>query len=308
MSCSSRFNPVFAEARADGFRYEGRFPPAGADENLSSPGGPGYNAAMRERAFTMSYGTALGVVLLALSSCGSGSIFWGGYSFDRRGETAERGLAGELGPEIRSISIDNVFGAVYVTATPGDFGWEWMLTCWGTTQADADRLLQEIKLVTEQENGVASWRLELPEPPVPELRGVESNLLRKVPAAVMVTTSNEHGPTVIAGITGGTTVRSRHGRVDVSDLADRFAISNAHGSVKAERVPGGSIENEHGLVSACVVGGDLTVRNAHGSVAVEDVVGSLAVVNGHGEVTVNTVRRSATITTRLLMRSGCSAE
>lgn len=255
---------------------------------------------MRKQATFLLTGSAVAALLLASCSCRWG-MSWGGYSFDRQGETAERRLTGEIAPDTRSITIENVFGSVSVTAadegTDGaeGVGWEWELTCWGTTQADADRLVQEITLVTEQQEGAATWRLVLPKPPVPELRGIESNLTLTAPPAVAVMLSNEHGPTTIAGTAGGTTVRSRHGSVAVEDLAGTIAVSSVHGSLRAERIPGGRLENEHGSVYASVVEGDLTVRNGHGPVRVDTVTGSAAVRTSHATLTVQGVAKGATL-------------
>lgn len=234
--------------------------------------------------------------ILVLPSCSRmGSV--GGYQFDRRGETATRNDKGEIPPGVQHIKVNNQFGDVRIAIAEGPPQWSWELTCWANTQEGAEHFTRQIALQTDQEGGRSSWTLVLPQPPVPELRGVESNLTLSVPSSVHVDVANGFGDTEIRGVQGGATARCKHGQLQLSDLGGDVTAETSFKTLTAERIPGAKLANQHGAIHATEVGGDLDVDCQYGDVSVNGVSGNLRVDNAHGKVTGEKTAKRAEIRT-----------
>jgi DUF4097 and DUF4098 domain-containing protein YvlB len=206
------------------------------------------------------------------------------YSFDRRGQTATTHLDGDIFANVQSIEVDNRYGKVRIEVTNGTPGWSWDLTCWANTVELAELFTQKTEMRVDQHPGRSSWRLEMPGPPSPQLRGVESKLTLLVPASVKVNVRNRHGDTEIVGVQGGTLGRCQHSKLQLSDLAGNVDAETSYAPLSAERIPGAKLVNRYGLITATDVEGDLEVRDSHGEVNVSRVAGGLKVHNQHGKV------------------------
>lgn len=237
--------------------------------------------------------------ILVLPSCIEGIRFTSsdGYNFDHRGETDNRQEQGEIPPQVQRLVIENDFGKVHIEVTDASPQWSWDLTCWANTAGQAQEFTQQIQLQIDQQEDQHTWTLLLPEPPVPELRGVESNLTLAVPAAVQVEVANRFGPTEIRGVQGGTVVRAEHGEVQLGQLGGQVTAATSFDPLKAEHIGGGRLENRHGTINAIGVGGDLEVDCEHGDVSVGRVAGKLKVENKHGEVVAKQIAEGAEIRT-----------
>ncbi|MBN2473934.1 MAG: DUF4097 family beta strand repeat protein [Pirellulales bacterium] len=221
----------------------------------------------------------------------------GGYRFDRRGQTANRHEEGEISPEIEHILLTHQFGDIRIEATDDGPSWSWDLTCWASTQETAEHFAKQIQMQTDQQAGEGGWTLVLPEPPVPELRGVESNLTLHVPATVDVEVSNGFGQTEIVGVRGGTLVRCRHGKLHLANLGGELDAATSFASLSAEQIPGGKLANQHGSIRATDVGGDLHVESEFKDIEVRRVSGSLVARNAHGKITAEGVEQGADVRT-----------
>ncbi len=242
------------------------------------------------------------VVLLAgmmtLGSCGRGSFSSvNGYQFDRRGETASRHDEGQISAEIQSLTVDNHFGDVRIEVADGSPQWSWDLTCWANTRQRAEGFTEQIKLQIDEEGDRSSWTLILPKPPVPELRGVESNLTLAVPATVRVEVVNRFGNTEIRNVQGGTRARCRHGKLQLTGLGGQIDAETSFAALGAEGISGGKLVNQHGSIAAANVAGDLEARTRYGGVEIRGVSGKLKVHNAHGKVIAEGVAASAEIRT-----------
>jgi DUF4097 and DUF4098 domain-containing protein YvlB len=236
-------------------------------------------------------------ITLMLTSCKQGRFSVNGYQFDRRGETANRHEQGPISADLRSLKVDNQFGHVRVAVADGDPHWTWNLTCWADSQETAREFTERITLRLDEEAGNGCWTLVLPPPPVPELRGVESNLSLAVPATMRVEVVNRHGDTEIQGVSGGTHARCQHGDLRLISLAGEIDVETSFGALRAEGLSGGRLANRHGSISALDTSGDLKVESRHGDVEIHCVLGGVTVDNAHGKVTAEQVAGPATITT-----------
>jgi len=235
--------------------------------------------------------------ILVLASCNRGGVSVNGYQFDRNGETANRHEEGAISAEIRSLKVDNHFGRVRIAVADGAPGWTWDLTCWADTEETAQEFTERIKLQIDGEGDGSSWTLILPPPPVPELRGVESNLTLAVPAATRVEVVNRFGDTEIQDVQGGTHARCQHGKLQLTGPGGEIDAETSFAELSAEGISGGRLVNRHGSISAVDVSGDLQAETEHGDLEVRGVSGELKVDNAHAEVTVEGVAGRAEITT-----------
>lgn len=252
---------------------------------------------MIHRATRLSTILLLAAITVTLASCKQGRVSVNGYQFDRRGETASRQDQGSISAEIRSVRIDHQFGRVHIAVADGDPHWSWELTCWAESQETALEFTDRITLQVDQAADNGSWVLNLPPAPVPELRGVESNLTLAVPATTRVEVVNRFGGTAIHNVTGGTHARCQHGDLELVGLAGNIDAETSFAALRAEGISGGRLVNRHGSLSALDTSGDLKVESRHGDVEILCVLGSVTVDNAHGQVTVEQVAGPATITT-----------
>lgn len=208
----------------------------------------------------------------------------GGYRFDRRGPTATVQRDGDIFADVENIEVDNQYGKVRIEVTDGTPGWSWELTCWANTVELAEIFTQKIEIRVDQRSGRSSWTLAMPRRPSRRLRGVESKLTLKVPAAVKVNVRNLYGETEILGVQGGTRAHCQHGKLQLSDLAGSVDAETSYAPLRAERIAGAKLVNRHGSISATKVEGDLETRNLHNQINVSQVTGALKVHNQHGSV------------------------
>ncbi len=228
-------------------------------------------------------GLLLATAALTLSSCVNRSV--DGYCFNRQGEPAARYEEGQISPEVQRVTVDNRFGKVIVQVADGAPKWSWDLTCWADTRDVAEHFTEQVELLTNETADQHGFTLILPEPPVPDLRGVESNLTLSVPDSVEVEVSNSFGPTEICGLQGDTIVRSKHGAVQLERLGGRVDVENRHGDVSATEIDGNvDIQCRHGDIEVTDIGGELLLRNAHGGILARQIRGNVDVENEHGGI------------------------
>jgi DUF4097 and DUF4098 domain-containing protein YvlB len=236
------------------------------------------------------------VGITMLSSCRQGSLSINGYNFDRQGETASRHHEGKISAEIRSLKVDNQFGDVRISVADDSPRWTWDLTCWAKTQEIAQGFTEQIQLRVDEQGDASVWTLLLPEPPTPELRGVESNLTVAVPAAVRVEVANRFGNTDVRDVKGGTHARCQHGKLELTGLAGKIDAETSFAELRAEGISGGRLVNQHGSIRAVDVSGNLEAKTQFSGVEIRGVSGKLNVDNAHGAVTAQKVTGPVKIT------------
>jgi DUF4097 and DUF4098 domain-containing protein YvlB len=222
---------------------------------------------------------------------------FGGYRFDRQGETATLHLDGDIFADVKNVVVDNRHGKVRIEVADGTPGWSWDLTCWADTLELAEHLAQQTQMRVDQQPTRSSWTLVLPSPSNRQLRGVESKLTLKVPASAKVDVRNQHADTEILGVQGATRARCRHGKLQLSDLAGNIDAETSYAALSAERIAGAKLVNRHGSITATDVDGDLEATSAHGEVAINRVAGRLKVNNQYGKVVAGKIAGPAEIQT-----------
>ena len=237
----------------------------------------------------------LGVAVCVVPSCSLNVNSLEGYGFDFRGPTATRTQQGDILGHVKTVEVNNRFGKVHVEPVEDSFGWRWELTCWSDAVEQAERFASQIQLNVQQRGDVQTWIVTLPQPPVPQLRGVRSDLTLQVPASVQVVVSNGFGDTTIQGVEGSVVTETRHGQVELADLAGSVNATHSFGQLQASRIHRAHLVNSHGQVNVREAAGDLIIHNQFGEVTATDVLGQLEIVNAHGQVSVGNVGGRAEI-------------
>lgn len=216
------------------------------------------------------------LLFLALGGCNIRFVT-DGYSFDHRGVIAPRRQEGSIAPAAGLVEVQNRFGRVRVEAAGKDFRWSWELRVWANDQETAEKLRQEVRLEVEEKPDSMRWTVTLPKPPVPELRGVESNLTLRVPESVTVKLENSFGP-VEAERIGGGKIRNQHGSIAVKGVEKDLEAETSFAEVRVEEA-----------------GGDVVVRNAHGEVELKDVKGKIQAETSFAGLTAENIKGGAVL-------------
>jgi hypothetical protein len=185
---------------------------------------------------------------------------------------------------VATVAVDNRFGKVVVEAAADGYGWTWDLKCWASTQADAERLADVIALEVVEDGGGGRWTLKLPEPPVPELRGVESELTLRVPASAAVDVRHGFGTARVHGLGGRVELDCEHAEVALEDLGGALDAETSFGALRAQRIAGGKLRNKHGAIIAAGVAGALDAETSFGPLEASEVGGELRASNEHGSI------------------------
>ncbi len=235
----------------------------------------------------------LRTLMLGLALCGCSASYShfssSGYTFDFQGKTAERSESGEIAQGIRELEVDHLFGEVDIAAVgPGEpTGWAWTVQTWCNDQSDAERFAQEVTLVrTPHEDGMA-WRLELPENPGRELRGVRSFLTLRVDPDCSLELVNRHSGTKVVGLRGAIEATLEYGKCMLADLPGMLAVKQRHGDLELLHCGPVQLEMQHGDLQMDGVAGELELELAHGDASIAAVTGNLDLDLQHGDAQVS---------------------
>ncbi|MEO1999736.1 MAG: hypothetical protein ABGZ17_31215, partial [Planctomycetaceae bacterium] len=243
---------------------------------------------MRALTHTVQCGLTL-LCLITLMGCESasdpsGTLQVNGYTFDFTGERVTRNEEGKIAPDVKTIVVENRFGAVAIATGAEEPRWEWEISCWADTAVVAKQYTSRVTCEVDSHNGRHSWKLVIPEPPVDDLRGVISNVALLVPPGVHVELSNSHGDNKIHGVTGGTKARCQFGNLGLFNLGGHVDATLAHGDLTGNDLPGCVFTNRHGDLNVTGVDGELKITSSHGDVTLDDVKLDVEVKNSFGGV------------------------
>lgn len=236
----------------------------------------------------------LACLTLTLASCGGGSFrvvnTGGGYSFDKTGEKRTKEESGAIATSIGILEISHKFGEVRVFGSDGPPEFSWTLSCWGKTLDDAERFLEEITLERTETGSVHRYVLKIPEKPGSTLRGVESLLTLHVPPTIEVRVKNSFGDAEVRNISGSVLGDCSHCSAELEDLGGKVDWRTSFDDLRARRIAGGTLRNEHGELHVEEVAGDLTAETSFDEATIVEVAGRLEAKNQHGKLTVLRVR------------------
>ena len=226
---------------------------------------------------------AFATCVLTFAGCDISFTMVDGYSFNWTGQTAERSEEGEFDEGVTKIKIVNKFGNVSLSQAEGEPGWSWDAKVWAESQELADLFIDELLIDVETDGNTQTWTVALPETD-PDLNGVKSNLVMKLPADVSATIENRHGNCLVKNLETAVKLENAHGDVDLNSVTGRITAENAHGDLMANEIGEGTFRNSHGDTNIVNSISDVTIKSAHGSVRAEKIQGSLSFEGSHGEL------------------------
>jgi hypothetical protein len=188
---------------------------------------------------------------------------------------------------VKQIEVRHQFGDVTIVPASDRTGWSWEVTCWAETPELAQHFAEMVTLTAQEEAGTVRYQLNLPKPPVPELRGVESRLVLHVPEGVAVDLANSFGKTSAEGIRSGI-ARCEHGDLHFARVEGDLDARTSFGELRAQSVSGTArLNNEHGAVFASEIGGEAHIATSFGKVEAKEVTGPIIARNEHGAIMIS---------------------
>lgn len=215
----------------------------------------------------------------------------------REGVSVERTRSGAVNAAIRKVEVDNQFGEVRVDGQSESLGWEWRLQCWGVDSETADRMADLVTLHATELDGTLKIRLELPENPPDDWRGVLSDLTLRAPKSVAVQVSNGFGPTSIRDIEGDTEANCQHSDLAVERIEGRVKARTSFARLNASDIGPGELTNQNGPLKVVGVRGDLECRTSFDLLTAHGVEGVLKGRNQNGGIDAENVTGDAELKT-----------
>jgi hypothetical protein len=147
---------------------------------------------------------------------------------------------------LRSLTVENLFGIVEITAGPA-FRATVDLTARARSEREARRILDETTCRFENEDGALSLRTELPGRDVRRLPGghrsfrgidedagrVEARWAVTIPAGIPVHVSAVSGRVAVKGITAGLKLSTVNGNIEVAGARGNLRLETVNGNVDA---------------------------------------------------------------------------
>jgi DUF4097 and DUF4098 domain-containing protein YvlB len=182
----------------------------------------------------------------------------------------------------------------------------------GTACADSDEAVQQIRLLSRTEAGVAYVEAKIPSRRR-MFRNATLDLKATVPSRLALAVQDGSGKILVRNVTalqlqdgtgdieiegvpgdvsvtdgtGATVVRAIGGSLQVKDGTGPLRISDVHGSV--------TVDDGTGEIKISAVGGDLRLKDGTGNMEIEDIAGSVDVRDGTGSVSISRVEGSVTV-------------
>ena len=247
------------------------------------------------------------VVLLLL--CGA-SLFavWQGYRTMKAGGFGLRVQSNDIkveGVEEKTLdisgplklSVNNEFGGVnIVTGTEGQVHVKAEKTGWGPNETEAQKALDSLEVIIEQNGDNLQISVHLPEPPntlVIGPIGGSVDFTITVPEETTVGLDAVSGDLALSGTKGSADLHTDFGRIDVSDVSGTVTVKTQNGNVTAENIISQavvSLTSEFGNITAREIRGtDLTVESKNGALDLQNMTASglLKVTSDFGSISLN---------------------
>jgi hypothetical protein len=118
-----------------------------------------------------------------------------------------------------------------------------------------------------------------------------------VPSGAEVIIINSYGTAVVSGVRRST-IDDRHGRVDVSDVAEDLSVANSYEDVAIARVGTSCrVSSRHADVRVRQTGGEVRIDHGYGTVEVSDVAAGATIAAEHSEVSLLRVKGAVDVRT-----------
>jgi DUF4097 and DUF4098 domain-containing protein YvlB len=240
-----------------------------------------------------------------------------------KAESVEEKTLRVNGPVI--LTLNNDIGDVTVaTGTDGQVKIVAEKTAWGADEAEAQKELEELVVLVEQDGDTVDISLQRPDQMNvlnlrPDIWSVEFTIT--VPAEASVTLDSSNGDLVLSGITGDADLQTGFGDIEVSGLSGAVilkttngnitatdinskgdvSLTSEFGNITAERISAanGSIGSTNGLLNIREIdaSGDLKIGSDFGSISlVNSKAGTVEIRSTNGKITLENVDVEGTVT------------
>ena len=164
------------------------------------------------------------VMLTFASGCIYVSHSNSGYSDADLTASTNRTLAGEIPAGLKTLEVENQFGAVHVVGDDTQPArWSWNLTVRAKTEELARERAEETRCVAVQEGDRLRLTLTSPAPGGPYR--VQSDFEIRVPKSMAVTTRNRFGETRVVGIAGDAEATAQNGSIELRSVAGSVRLA-----------------------------------------------------------------------------------
>jgi DUF4097 and DUF4098 domain-containing protein YvlB len=181
------------------------------------------------------------------------------------------------------LVVENDFG--FVTVRPGTDGKVVVKTDktgWGSSEADAQQALKDLKVVIEQDGDKIRVYLQRPAD-VDFINigpgGAQANFTVTVPAETNVDLRSDNGELTLSGTQGTASLNTSFGDVTVKELTGGLSVTASNGRITAENINAEdaaiSLSSDFGdITTDTIAGKDVTIKSTNGAMTLNQVEAS----------------------------------
>jgi DUF4097 and DUF4098 domain-containing protein YvlB len=181
-----------------------------------------------------------------------------------------------------SLTLTNDFGDVSVTGgADGQVKVIAEKTAWGSNDAEAQKELEELKVIIEQNGNNINISLQHPEQMHvlnlrPDIWSVKFTIT--VPEETAATLDSFNGDLVLSATTGNADLQTDFGNIQVSDVSGAVTVKTNNGNVTAVNLTSDadvSLTSDFGNISAQEISGvDITAKSTNGTLDLQNITAS----------------------------------
>lgn len=253
------------------------------------------------------------VVLVALCGASLFAVWQGtrmvetsGMSFRLQRDTTEAQVVEEKNLTVSgpvTLTLNNDFGDISViTGTTTQVQIKTEKTAWGANEEDAQKRLEELKVIVEQNgNSINISVQQLEQKDVLNFRpnGGRVTFTVTVPEETSVTLDSVNGELTLSGMKGDLDVQSDFGSITISGVSGTVTARTTNGAIVGENISSDSniaLASEFGGISLdSSQASALEIKSTNGKVGLQDILldGKVTIQNEFGDLTLIGVKASA---------------
>jgi DUF4097 and DUF4098 domain-containing protein YvlB len=171
-----------------------------------------------------------------------------------------------------NLSVETYQGNITVSAgKDGQVAVKVEKTAWGSSDADAQAALKDIKLVVDQHGNTIKISIDQSvEVDMLHIgpRGGRADFTITVPASTAVTLNSSLGNLALSGASGNAKLDTTSGSIDITDVAGEINVHSNDGEITAKNIGAGgmlTLSSEFGAISVDgAKGSDVTISSSNG--------------------------------------------
>ena len=190
---------------------------------------------------------------------------------------------GSIPAEVKSLEVDNSFGAVRVVGTDNATGdWTWKFTVRAPTDAAVQKFAAKTTCTAKLDG--SRLRLGVDFPNSSGNLSFQSDLELHVPKSIAVKTQNRFGPTEISDLAGDVQATGQHGPATLHKLGGKVRAETSFAALKVSVTGTATLKNQNGPITATQVQGPLTAETSFATLTASKIGGTATLRNQNGAV------------------------